>query len=107
MSESQSYKTDGFDAFVSMVMLFVALPLRAWTIGILWRWFAVPVGAPALTFGALMGLSILWSYLNASLNAAPRHYKDASEWYFYTVAGPFIVSGMTLFIAVIVRGIFG
>lgn len=62
-------------ALCGVLVVAVALPVllfRAWVVRDLWRWFAVPLGFPALSLWHICGLLGLWTVLS-------YRYKDTPE----------------------------
>jgi hypothetical protein len=61
-------------AFVTIFPIFAAYAvLRGWVLSILWGWFIVPLGFPALTIPAAIGLAIVISLL------VPQDFSEPSE----------------------------
>lgn len=51
-------------AFLIGLVLWLPLAaLNGWAVHVLWAWFAVPLGAPAVTHGQAIGLALLVSYM--------------------------------------------
>lgn len=57
---------------VTLLTMIVRTPLDAWAVWLFWGWFAVPLGAPAITFWQAMGLDLFVSLLVLLSVQAPR-----------------------------------
>jgi hypothetical protein len=49
--------------FGTVGLCLAAILVRGFVLSVLWGWFAVPLGAPALGVVSALGLSVLLSYL--------------------------------------------
>jgi hypothetical protein len=68
--------TDAVLLLVALVLLAPLMALDAVIFRTLWRWFCLPLGAPALSFWSAMGLLIVWAYLRH--RATGEKEKDGS-----------------------------
>lgn len=59
------------EGIIGCALIVLGVPVgvlwRAYVFAVLWGWFAVPLGAPALTFAAAIGLLLLVSLSTAHL----------------------------------------
>lgn len=64
---------------MSLTMLPISVAISAWTLTILWRWFAVPIfGMRPLSMGAAIGLSALVSAFR-QVDATQKSDKSLQE----------------------------
>jgi cytochrome bd-type quinol oxidase subunit 2 len=99
------YKPDTFDIVVAVIAIPFLLAYRWWTFLVLWRWFAVPLGALSLTFGQVAGLFLIWDTLTFSFRKKDEPMKEASDWYAHLFGGAFVMT-FALLLGLLVRGIF-
>ncbi len=91
-----SSKTSAIYAATSVGVLAALTALtieQGWVLSILWGWFAVPLGVPAITIPGAMGISILLSTI-----AMRRSAKDPDEawydWMFFYATKPLVALGI-------------
>lgn len=76
--------------------------VRGWILSILWGWFIVPFGAPALGIAWAIGIAIVVNFLTYQLPNSDDERETTDiiiGWVVHTVAAPFMV----LFVAWIVH----
>lgn len=55
----------------SLATIILAIVFRAWVLTILWAWFIVPFGIPALTITTALGISLIVGMFTAHLQTKP------------------------------------
>ncbi len=69
-----------FLAFVGAIALIPLLTiLRGLVLSTLWRWFLVPLGAPAIGIAAAIGISVIVAMLTANPHAATNEKTTALQ----------------------------
>lgn len=69
---------------VGVCLLDLAIPIPAiiwkgFVISILWEWFAVPIGAPALGTAHILGLVLLFGYLTRKASGVSKDEPDLKK----------------------------
>jgi hypothetical protein len=95
---------DGTDTVVALIATPFFFALNGWVALTLWRWFLVPLGAPTLTFGQVLGANLLIGYV--FYRKGENKWASERDFYADVFALPVVRALLTLLCAVIVRGIF-
>lgn len=48
---------------ITFLLSIAGIPLNAYAFLVLWRYFAIPIGAPSIGFAHAMGLLLFWGFL--------------------------------------------
>jgi dolichyl-phosphate-mannose--protein O-mannosyl transferase len=59
-------------------LIVVATLWRAWVLTVLWVWFLVPLGAPAITIATAIGISLVAGMFTTHLQTKSDSEKDVS-----------------------------
>ena len=63
-------------AVAFLLFLVVSFIVNDWALSVLWKWFILPLGAPQLSIGSAIGLSIVVGFLTAK----PQDSKKEVDW---------------------------
>ncbi len=58
----------------------IHLVFEGWVIVLLWRWFVIPLGAPAVNVPTAIGLAALISLLTKQIHRSPDHRSERDKW---------------------------
>ena len=59
MSDSGKSKTTVSESLLAILLALASVPLNGWVLSILWLWFVVPLGVPAIGIAQAVGLATL------------------------------------------------
>ena len=71
-----------------------AIPLRAWVMSFMWRWFVTPIGVQALGIAQAFGVSLLIHLLTDRGEPPPEEKRSTTVQVAIYVAYPILVLGM-------------
>jgi len=68
---------DKFDSIVTLLVLGPLTALRGWVLFVLWGWFLIPLGLPAIGIAHALGIQCIVSLM--SMHSGPKTDKDTGE----------------------------